>query len=63
MRVVQTLMAAQVITGRNGNGNGSAEAPRREPATDDEGVSETDVAPVTAQLAQPNRPAIPVRKG
>jgi flotillin len=61
MRVVQTLMAAQVITGRNGNG--SAGAQRREPVVaDDKGISEVDSTPVAPLPSQPIRPAAPVRK-
>ena len=46
MRVVQTLMAAQVITG--GKGIGSAGMQRRELEADGNGTSETGIAPVPA---------------
>ena len=61
MRVVQTLMAAQVITG--GNGIGSAGTQRREPVADDGEATEADITPVAAPPVQATRPAIPGRKG
>jgi hypothetical protein len=58
MRVVQTLMAAQVITARNGNGNAGAQ--RRETAVADD--KEVNFTPAAPPSSQPIRPAIPVRK-
>ncbi len=61
MRVVQTLMAAQVIAGRNGNG--SAGAQRRDPVVaDDKEISEVDITPAAPLPSQPIRPAMPARK-
>jgi flotillin len=59
MRVVQTLMAAQVITGRNGWGGTGTQ--RLEPAAGDNGVSEAEIAAVPALPVQPTRPAMSLR--
>ncbi len=62
MRVVQTLLAAQVITG--GNGFASPGTPRSEPTVDDNGITEiTDIVPVAAPPVQAARQAAPGRKG
>jgi flotillin len=62
MRVVQTLLAAQVITG--GNGFASPGTPRSEPTVDDNGITEiTDIVPVAAPPLQATRQTTPARKG
>jgi flotillin len=62
MRVVQTLLAAQVITG--GNGFGSPATPRPEAAGDNNGTAEmAEIVPVAAPPVQAARQATPSRKG
>lgn len=55
MRVVQTLMAAQVITGGNGIGGGNGATPRRESAAVDES------APVEVSALRPQVPSLPAQ--